>query len=152
MLSNKFHDNCIYAIRLVSPEPDQQKWISELHLDIDHILEWRQSDEGGFSFLINRAMLVFEDVSDLKMSFGFPGSTITQLPINRVERSAAPVVSRGGDYHEYQWTVSLSDLAGGEINMRASGYRLELIGEPVACDQQQIPADLRENPEVGKAG
>ncbi len=138
-----FHDDCIYGLRLVSPEPDLDDWDSELILDIDHILGGVKLDGGRFRFLLVQANLCFENVSDLRVSFSFPEFNIIPLPIDRIERSDEPVVTRGDNYHEFLWTIHLNDRAGGSLTFRSIGYRLEQVGEPAEFDEQTIPKQLR---------
>ncbi|MEX0346709.1 MAG: hypothetical protein AB3N20_17425 [Rhizobiaceae bacterium] len=138
-----FHDDSIYAIRLISPEPDQDDWRSELILDIDHILEWIRGDDGRFRFRLVQADLCFVDVSDLKISFGYRDTSITPLPIDRIVRSQEAVVTRQNGFQDFQWEIVLNDQANGALNFRSTGFRLEETGDRIDSDQQQIPQHLR---------
>ena len=69
---HSFHADSIYGICLISPQPDQNDWLSELVLDIDHILEWIKDDNGQISFGLVQANLCFRNVSDLRVTFGCP--------------------------------------------------------------------------------
>ncbi|NOD48885.1 MULTISPECIES: hypothetical protein [Ruegeria] len=142
-VSHEFHDNSIYALKLVSPDPDNNDWVSELILDIDHIEEWIRQDNEQFSFSVSQVNLCFEGVSDLFVSFSFPKSTVTPLPIDRITRSREPVRIHGIDYSEFAWTIGLNDRRGGRICFHATGYRFESVGKPVTCEEQYIPKHLR---------
>ncbi|WP_170575714.1 hypothetical protein [Ruegeria atlantica] len=142
-VSHEFHDNSIYALNLISPDPDTDDWVSELKLDIDHIEEWIRQDHGHFSFSVSQVNLCFEGVSDLSVCFSFPKSTITPLPIDRITRSREPVRIHGKEYSEFVWTIELNDRCGGRIYFNATGYRFERVGKPVTCDEQFMPKHLR---------
>ncbi len=90
-----------------------------------------------------RANLRFENVSDLRVTLAFPGSTLTPLPIDRIERSADAVLVQAGTYQAFVWTIHLNDMAGGTISFRSTGYRLEAIGTPDEYGNQLIPPSLR---------
>ncbi len=142
-ISHEFHDNSIYALNLISPDPDTDDWVSELKLDIDHIEEWIRQDYGHFSFSVSQVNLCFEGVSDLSVSFSFPKTTITPLPIDRITRSREPVRIHGKEYSEFVWTIELNDRCGGRIYFHATGYRFERVGKPVICEEQFMPKHLR---------
>ena len=142
-ITHEFHDDSIYGMKMVSPDPDNDDWVSELQLDIDHIDEWIREKDGRFRFSLCQGKLHFESVSDLSVSFAFPQSTITPLPIDRIIRSEEPVRIHGTDYAEFSWEIRLNDRNGGYIRFRASGYRFERIGEPVLRDEQVIPKPMR---------
>ncbi len=142
-ITHEFHDDSIYGMNMVSPDPDNDDWVSELQLDVDHIDEWVKEKNGQFRFSLCQVNLYFESVSDLSVSFTFPQSTITPLPIDRMIRSEEPVRIHGKDYAEFSWEIRLNDRNGGYIRFRASGYRFERIGEPVLCDEQVIPKPMR---------
>ncbi len=139
-----FHDDSIYAIRLISPEPDQKDWRSELVLDIDHILDWIRHDNGQISFRLVQANLCFANVSNLKVTFGYPDTSISPLPIDRIACSDKAAVTRG-DYQEFDWEIALNDQLSGALTFRSAGHRLEKTGRPIECEQQQIPQHLRIN-------
>ncbi len=138
-----FHDDSIYAFRLISPEPDRDDWRSELILDIDHILEWMKGGDGRFRFRLVQADLCFVNVSDLKITFGYPDTSITPLPIDRIVRSPEAVITRQNDYQEFQWEIVLNDQMNGTLKFRSTGFRLQETGDRIVSDQQQIPQHLR---------
>ncbi|CUK04189.1 hypothetical protein RUE5091_02598 [Ruegeria denitrificans] len=142
-IRHEFHDNSIYALKLISPDPNNGDWVSELILDIDHIEDWIRRDNGRFSFSLCQVNLCFEGVSDLTVSFSFPKLTITPLPIDRITRSREPVRVHGMDYFEFVWTKALNDRRGGRICFHATGYRIERVGKPVTCEEQYLPKHLR---------
>ncbi len=142
-ICHPFHDDSIYGFQLISPEPDLGDWRSELVLDIDHIEEWLQDEAGHIRFRLLQAQLTFVDVTDLMVSFGFPGTSLVPLPIDRISRSDKPTKIRGDDGTEYLWAIELNDQLKGAFAFCASGYRLTPLGDPIECDQQQIPPHLR---------
>ena len=94
-IAHEFHDDSIYGMNMISPDPDHHDWLSEFELDIDHIDEWIQEEDGRFRFRLCQAKLHVESVSDLSVSFAFPQSTITPLSIDRMTRSEEPVWVHG---------------------------------------------------------
>ncbi len=141
--ASAFHDYTVYGIAFIAPDPEHDDWRSELVLDIDHILEWIRTADGRFRFRLVRANLRFENVSDLRVTFAFPGSTLTPLPIDRIERSNDADLVRTGTYQEFLCTIYLNDMAGGTISFRSTGYRLQAIGTPDEYANQFIPPSLR---------
>ena len=125
-----WHDNTIYGLHLRSPDPGRQWWHSELVLDIDHIVGWVRRDD-LYLFRMAPATLVFDWVSDLRISVDFTGdpmsSAITEWSINVIEQTPIPSEKGGATY---QWRILLNVPTGGEIAFRASGHRLSLRGEP----------------------
>lgn len=142
-VQHQFHDDSIYVFKLVGPDPDNQDWTSELQLDIDHILEWIKVDDDKFKFRVSQALLVFESVSDLQVSFAFSNTSIFALPIDSIVRSSEPVVARVPAYREFHWKISLNDMHGGEIEFRSTGYRIHLCGEEMVHSEQTMPKHLR---------
>ncbi len=138
-----FHDDCIYAIRLISPEPDRDDWRSELVLEIDHILKWVKGDGGRYRFVLVQANLCFENVSGLRVSFSFSEFSLIPLPIDRIERSTEPVKVHGDQYREFSWIIYLNDRAGGLLTFRSTGYHLEKVGKPAEFEEQTIPKHQR---------
>lgn len=147
-VQHQFHDDSIYGFKLVGPDPDNHDWTSELQLDIDHILAWITADDGKFRFRISQALLVFENVTDLQVSFSFSNSSIFPLPIDSIVRSREPVVARVPAHREFHWKISLNDLRGGKIEFRSTGYRIHLRGEEMVLSEQTIPKHLRSECDV----
>ncbi|MGI9352861.1 MAG: hypothetical protein ACR2O3_14955 [Rhizobiaceae bacterium] len=141
-LAHDFHDSSIYGFELVQPVPELGKWESKIKLDIDYIQEWVKCAD-SFKFLVSKAELCFENVSDLKVSFSFPETTITSLPIDRIERSKQPALQRSPDYTEFGWKILLNDRSDGFLELRATGYHLIFFGEPILCEDQYIPLTMR---------
>ena len=138
-----FHDDSIYGLRLVSPDPDQDDWRSELIMDIDHIVEWVKGDNGRIRFVLVQGNLCFENVFDLRISFSFPDCSLTPLPIDRIERSREPVRAHAGRSEEFSWIIHLNDRGDGFLTFRSTGYRLDEIGTPAEFEEQTIPNDQR---------
>ncbi len=54
-----WHDNLIYGLHLAAPDPDAGLWISDLILDIDHIVEWIcGTDEDPQCYSVQAAILL----------------------------------------------------------------------------------------------
>ncbi len=138
-----FHDDSIYGLKFVGPDPDNHDWTSELHLDIDHIVEWIKADNGRFRFRISQALLVFESVSNLHVSIAFSNTNIFPLPIDSILRSSQPVVARVPEHREFQWEIKLNDLNDGKIEFWSTGYRIHFRGTEMNLAEQTMPKNLR---------
>ena len=142
-----WHDNLIYGLRIDPPDPDREDWQSDLVFDIDYIVEWICGTQGGFSFRVAPATLVFHDVTDLSIAVDFGGrdypQTLNELSIASITRQ--PIRRKGGaDTRPYfRWTMALNLPPDGEIAFGASGYTQTLRAEPTLHDQQRLPAGDR---------
>ena len=146
-----WHDNLIYGLRLEAAEPDAGLWHSRLVLDIDHIVEWICGAEGGASFHVAPATLVFHDVTDLRIDIDFGDSghemTLNELSIDEITRETAPKESTFGAQDYSRWCIALNLPQGGSIRFGASCYELALRAEPVLRDQPRLSAS--ERPQLG---
>ena len=55
-ITHVFHDDSIYGMTMVSPDPDNDDWVSELQLDIDHIDDWIRGEGRRFRFCLRIPM------------------------------------------------------------------------------------------------
>jgi hypothetical protein len=139
-----WHDNLVYGMHLRCADPVRDLWRSELVLDIDHIVEWVPQRGGGMRFRMAPAMLVFHDVSDLKLAIDFGCDVgyrrnLNELSIDRIDRQ--PIAPDEPGY--YRWEITLNLPAGGQIAFVASGYTQTLTAAPQLCSEQRFPAEHR---------
>lgn len=136
-----YHDNAIHGMRFETGE-----WYSRLVLDIDHILGRVRENDERFRFLVCSGDLIFEDAEDLAIDLAWRrdlvSANVQPASIDRVERIASRALL--GQHEEfYRWTIALNWPKDSWISLGASGVRLELRGEPLELEEQQIPAELR---------
>lgn len=138
---HQFHDNLIRGIYFAS---DGEDFTADLHLDIDHILEWvscsTEVDKSIFS--VSQAILKFHDISDLAINLNWGGSGTGQRAffcagahILKIEREEASPLFDGTNY--YQWQI-ITDSHNNTISFGASGMTLELVGEPKQVNRQSL--------------
>lgn len=145
---NQFHDNLIRGVSFASDVGD---FSSDIHFDIDHILQWIHCSvkEGESLFSVSRALLKFHDVSDLRLDISWgdtqysqyagysSGVYILNITKERVTSSLAP----GGEgYYEWQILTNNKDCT---IKFGASSMSLELIGPPKTVNRQYLLNDER---------
>lgn len=142
-----FHDNLVYGLHLVPPEPDRDLWRSDLLLDIDHIVEWVCGADGGCRFLVAPATLAFHDVHDLRIDVDFGGgpysASIVPLSIHDITRTQADHPSAAVPVAFYRWRIALNSPDGGSVTFGASGLTLDLRAEPALIDEQSLPPSTR---------
>jgi hypothetical protein len=136
-----WHDNLIYGLHLQAPEPDRNLWHSNLILDIDHIVEWVCGTDGGVTFLVSPATLVFHDVTDLRVSFDFGGDR--QLSLNELSIGSIVKEDAIGRDNYFDWRIELNWPSGGKIAFGASGYTQTLRAEPVSREQPRLEPSER---------
>jgi hypothetical protein len=148
-VERSWHDNLIYGLHFATPDPDAGLWISDLILDIDHIVDWVCGTDGGAQFRVAPATLTFHDVTDLRMSFDFGGAThrhtLNELSIAEITAEPAPPLGVDGSGDYFVWRIALNSPQGGEIAFGASGYTLSLRADPVLLDDQRLPPADRPN-------
>ncbi|HSR73115.1 MAG TPA: hypothetical protein VLL72_12105 [Kiloniellales bacterium] len=144
-----WHDNLVYEIRLVRGDPERNDWRSELVLGLDHILEWLADGQGGMRFRIAPARLVFSDVTDLVVALDWGDSgcrvALNEVSIDRIERDRLPESEQKIclDRPYYRWRIETNLPTGGRFSFGASGYRQDLLGPAILCDQPWLPPDRR---------
>jgi hypothetical protein len=127
--SMSWHDNHVYAFRI-----EEGEWGSgKLILDIDYIEEWLPNEK-SFRFRIVPARLIFREVTNLRLSLDYGAVSAGMCPfsIHEIKRTKeAP-----------SWTIEIN-WPKGEISFTASGFEQVAAGEPVVCEGQHIPHELR---------
>lgn len=142
-----WHDNLIYGLHLHGADPERGIWRSDLLLDIDHIVEWVRGTDGGMSFRVAPANLVFHDVRDLKIDVDFSGrdmrENLNELSIAQilVRPDPDPQQTTGSKFGH--WRIELNLPQGSEITFYASGYTQTLRAPAQLVDQQRLPPDGR---------
>jgi hypothetical protein len=119
--SLSWHDNCVHGLRVVEGKGGD----GELVLDIDHIVEWIESDE-SFHFRVAPAELRFRNVSDLRITLDSPATSATLAPftLDRVDVDESN-----------HWTLKVNWPVG-EISFSSAGFTQHLTGEPVISAAQ----------------
>jgi hypothetical protein len=138
-----WHDNLIYGLRFDPPDPDREDWRSDLIFDIDYIVEWICGTDGGVTFRIAPATLVFHDVTDLSIAVDYGGGgypqTLNELSIASITREPIRREGAAGPLPYYRWTMALNLPTDGEIAFGASGYTQTLRAEPTLHKEQRLP-------------
>jgi hypothetical protein len=119
--SLSWHDNSVHAFRVI----EGKDGAGELIFDIDHILEWINSDK-RYDFLVAPAELRFRDVSDLRMTLDYPRTSAALGPfsLDRIDLDQSN-----------HWTLKVSWPVE-EISFSATGFSQRLTGEPVVSSSQ----------------
>src|SRR6266849_3886849 len=77
-----WHDNSVHAFRVI----EGKDGTGEVILDIDHIVEWIESDK-RYNFRVAPAELRFRGVSDLRMTLDYQSISagLTPFTLERIE-------------------------------------------------------------------
>ncbi len=133
--SYQFHDNFLHGISFLVED-----FRSEFLMDIDHILQWPKCPneiENEQFFIVSKALLRFNDVTDLSINinWGESGYTtaVSGVCIDAIERTNIPTTLRFSNY--YKWKVILNDSSS-FISFGASSFALELIGNAIQTPRQ----------------
>jgi hypothetical protein len=123
-----WHDNSVHAFRVV----EGKDGVGELVLDIDHIVEWIES-EMGYKFRVAPAELRFRDVTDLKMTLDYPATSaaLTPFTLDRIQVDQSN-----------RWTLKVNWPVG-EISFSSAGFTQRLTGEPVVSSAQSLDPPQR---------
>lgn len=131
--STSWHDNYVHAIRFVEG-PDGT---GELHLYLDHILEWMDGDAHSFRFKIAPARLRFAGVMSLRIQLDYSSTAMGPFQIDGIERRT----EKRERYTATIWTICAT-YPSGEIEFEASGYVQDLLAPPIDVDRQWLtPAE-----------
>jgi hypothetical protein len=131
--STSWHDNYIHAMRFIEG-PDGA---GELHLDLDHILEWMDGDTKSFRFRIAPARLRFMGVMSLRIQLDYSSTAMGPFQIDGIERRT----EERERYTATIWTICAT-YPDGQIEFEASGYEQDLLAPPVELDRQWLtPAE-----------
>jgi len=131
-----WHDNHIHGFRLFEGKHGS----GNLIFDIDHILEWVQTDAGKVAFRIAPASLEFHDASNLKISLDYASATAALVPfsIDSINRS----LEMRERYTATIWQIPVN-WPRGNIAFEAAGFTLTLRSEPILSGQQYLTKDQR---------
>ena len=142
-----WHDNPVYGLRLVAPDPDRNDWRSEMMLDIDYIVEWICGTDGGVRFRVAPATLTFHDVTDLKLAADYGeydhAATVNPMTIDGIMRTGIADPHSAVERPYWRWRVALNLPSDGEIALGASGFTQELRADPLETDQPWVPPERR---------
>lgn len=133
------HDNFIHGISFVS---DHEKFQSEIHFDIDHIVEWLcpSTKEGETLFSVSKAVLKFTDARNLTLNIIWEENCFGDICIIKIEREK--IENRPGYDEYYKWRIITHDK-NDVITFEAGAMSLELIGEPKRVNRQYLLAEER---------
>jgi hypothetical protein len=133
--STSWHDNYVHALRLV----EGADGAGELHLFLDHILEWMDGDETSFLFKVAPARLRFFGVSNLRVQLDYGASSAAMGPfqIDGIDRRT----EKRAHYDAVVWTICAT-FPSGEIEFEATGYVQELTAPEIVVKRQWLtPAE-----------
>ena len=137
-----WHDDTLYGLRLDLGDPDRDDWRGNLTLDLDHIVEWVCGVDRRCRFRVAPATLTFHDVTDLQVAVdcGDSGGQVAlhALSIDGIARERIVDQKICFDRPYYRWRIAFNWPEGGEIRFGASDFTLDLRGEPVLQDEQQL--------------
>ncbi len=121
--SLSWHDNSVHAFRVI----EGKDGTGELTLDIDHIIEWINSDK-RYDFLVAPAELRFHEVSDLRMTLDYPkiSAALSPFTLDRIEVDQSK-----------HWTLKVNWPVG-EISFSSAGFVQRLTGEPILSSSQAL--------------
>lgn len=131
-----WHDNHVHALRITEGDFGA----GELILDIDYILEWLSTPDGGCQFRIAPSWLCFTQVTRLKLHLDYatPGAALGPFSIHAIERS----IEKRESYEARLWRLKLSWPAG-DITFEAEGFQQTAYGVPVISDGQWLDPEER---------
>jgi hypothetical protein len=123
-----WHDNSVHAFRVI----EGKDGAGELVLDIDHIVEWIES-QAGYEFRVAPAELRFRDVTDLRMTLDYSAATaaLTPFTLDRIQ------VDQMRNGQSNRWTLKVNWPVG-EISFSSTGFTLRLTGESVVSSAQSL--------------
>ena len=131
-----WHDCHVHSLRLT----EGAHGTGELELDLDFILEWRES-RGGFSFVIVPAFLNFREVFGLRLRLDWATPTIAFGPF------ALKGIERRFEARERHTAVLWrlpANWPEGELEFEASGFTQRAWGQEVVSEHQVLkPAQRR---------
>ncbi|TWP31537.1 hypothetical protein ETU08_00620 [Apibacter muscae] len=122
-----FHDNIIYSVSF----PDEEPLFS---IRLDYILEWNlDRSQGLYSFLVSPAIIVFENISKLKIDLNYENNIgMIMSAFVRDNQRLAP------NKEVYLWDyVIYTDR--GNISLSASRFSLKLLDDPISSHSQKYP-------------
>ena len=135
-----WHDAHVHAFRIVESE-EKSAGTAELYLDIDYILEWVKSEDGGLRFVVAQATLQFHDVLGLKFSLDYAKveAGMCAFSIDGIERQ---IIRYPNGHAEYKWIMSIN-WPSGFIEFTSSGFTQRLVGDIVRDSGQSLASEQR---------
>lgn len=146
-----WHDCHIWGMEFRPGDPSAGDWSSDFALDIDFIVEWLCATDGGGSFRVAPATLVFHGVTDPKIDIdgGRSGNQVALHPLSIAHVEREPIQDQKVylDRPYYRWKIRLNWPDGGEIAFGAVGFTQTLRAAPVVTDSQCLSPRDRSRPE-----
>lgn len=135
-----WHDVHVHGFRLV--RFDEETGTADLVLDIDYILEWRNSDT-GLLFTVCQAALRFHRVFGLKFELDYAAPTAGMCPfsIGGIERE---VLIAPNGRRSYRWHIPVN-WPQGMLEFEASSFTQTLVGEPQVQPAQSLAPEKRKS-------
>lgn len=129
-----WHDNTIHGFRIQEIKAHE----SEIIFDVDHIVEWRKSTDGEFSFLVAPADLIFHRVTSLIISIDYEivPAMVQPMVINEIHLHEK---QNEYGYHFLACEIEIQWPPKGRIAFAAKNYSLNLRANPVETDNQSLP-------------
>ncbi len=127
-----WHDVRVHGFRIV----EGGQGTAELVLDIDFILEWLPSEDGGYRFRIAQAILQFHDVFGLRFMLDYVACSagMTAFSIDSIARETIGDDERP---QAYRWRIDVN-WPEGCLEFEASGFSQWLVGEILEQDGQAL--------------
>lgn len=130
-----WHDNHVHSLQLVEGEHGA----GELVLDLDYIVDWLQ-DSGGFRFRIVPVHLRFKQVTNLRLTLDYAGSSAAMGPFS-IDHMALRTEQRER-YTAQCWEIVLN-WPRGEISFEATGFEQTAWGKAQVSDRQVLMVEER---------
>lgn len=127
-----WHDVRVHGFRIV----EDGQGMAELVLDIDFILEWLPSEDGGYRFRIAQAILQFHEVFGLRFMLDYVACSagMTAFSIDSIERE---VIGDDERARTCRWRIAVN-WPEGFLEFEAPGFSQWLVGEIVEQDAQML--------------
>ncbi len=150
-----WHDCHLWGFDLQPGNPDEGDWTRDLALDIDYIVEWICGVDGGATFKVAPASLVFHGVTDPKIEIDWGPSrsfvSVHAASIDRLERARVTDQKVHLDRPYYWWTIRLNWPSGGHLAFGAVGFTQTLSADPVISEHQCLSRSQRQRLIAGRS-
>lgn len=118
---------------------------SNLIIEIDHILKW-DCQEDTSRFKVVPARLIFSNVTDLRLSIDWGNSGFRNshagMAIVGLTKTAVEQGRCDNEPEYFHWAFEFTDEQE-QLELGASGYRLEYLADPVWSQEQYIERSER---------
>ncbi len=127
-----WHDVRVHGFRIV----ENGDGTAELVLDIDFILEWLSSGQGGYRYRVAQAILQFHGVFGLRFMLDYVACSagMTAFSIGRIDRE---IIGDDERTQACRWRIDFN-WPEGFLEFDASGFSQWLVGEIVEQDAQTL--------------